>query len=72
MLNSTEHECIMLINVKMPTNVDILTFISMIHTLLRIRKNINFFVFSAFRRFRFKDQFTFYEHEKGGGGRGRY
>ena len=31
-LNSTEREIIMLINVKMPTIVGILTFISMINT----------------------------------------
>ena len=32
MLNSAEHEFILLINVKMPTIVGILTFISMINT----------------------------------------
>ena len=32
MLNSTEHKFIMLINVKMPTIVGILTFISTINT----------------------------------------
>ena len=32
MLNSAEHEIILLINVKMPTMVGILTFISMINT----------------------------------------
>ena len=32
MLNSTEHEFIMLINVKMPTIVGILTFIGIMNT----------------------------------------
>ena len=44
MLSSAEHEFILLINVKMPTIVGILTFISMINTTSERLKARNFFV----------------------------
>ena len=58
MLNSTKHEIvfIMLINVKMPTSVGILTFISMLNTTsesLKARKKKN-------QRFSFHKQFKFH------------
>ena len=40
MLNSVEHEIYLLINVKMPTIVGILTFISMINTTSERLKDI--------------------------------
>ena len=43
-LNSAEHEIILLINVKMPTIVGILTFICMINTTSEILKPRNLFV----------------------------
>ena len=46
MLNSNEHEIIMLINVKMPTVVDILAFISRINTASESLKAENFLFFS--------------------------
>ena len=56
MLNSTENEFQhMLINVKMPTNVDILTFISMINTTCESFKGGKFYVFQ---------HFSFYEQLK--------
>ena len=47
MLNSAEHEIIMLINVKMPTIVGILTFISMINTSSESMKARKILIFSA-------------------------
>ena len=50
MLNSAEHEFILLINVKMPTIVGILTFISMINKTsesLKARK-VNIFQYYSF------------------------
>ena len=43
-LNSAEHDIILLINIKMPTIVDILTFICMINTTSESIKAINFFI----------------------------
>ena len=56
MLNTNEHKCIMLINIKMPSIVDILTFISMIDTSsesLEARKILNcqHFSFMTIRKF---------------------
>ena len=52
MLNSTNVKSILLINVKMPTNVGILTSISMINTLsvlsVLARKKILFFQYFGF------------------------
>ena len=44
MLNSAVKKNIMLINVKMPTNVGILTYISMINTTCEGLKATNFFI----------------------------
>ena len=44
MLNSAEHEIYPAQNVKMPTIVGILTFISMINTTSKILKARNFFI----------------------------
>ena len=55
MLNSTEHEFIMLINVKMPTVVGNLTFISMINTTYDSLKARNVFILK---------HFSCYEHLK--------
>ena len=44
MLNSAEYEFILLINVKMPTNVGILTFMSTINTTFEGLKARNFFI----------------------------
>ena len=46
--NSTEHELIMLINVKMPTNVGILTFTNMINTTSESFKARNVCLFQHF------------------------
>ena len=48
MLNLTEHKKIMLINVKMPTIVGILTFISKINTTSERLKARNFFICQYF------------------------
>ena len=51
MLNSTEHEFILLINVKMPIPVGILTFISRINTAsgnLKASKNLYLLTFCFF------------------------
>ena len=53
MLNSAEHKFILLINVKMPTIVGILTFTSMIYTTSERRKTRNFF---SCRYFSFYEQ----------------
>ena len=55
MLNSIEHEIIVLINVKMPTIVGILTFISMINTIPESLKARKFFILQ---------HFSFYEELK--------
>ena len=44
MLNSAEQEIILLINVKMPTIIGILTFINMINTTSERLKAKNFFI----------------------------
>ena len=49
MANSAEHKFILLINVKMPTIVGILTFISMINTTSERLKARNFFISWYFR-----------------------
>ena len=57
MLNSTEHKIIQLINVKMPTMVGILTFISMINTTSERLKARNFFIsryFSFYEQLKFR------------------
>ena len=56
MLISAEHEIYMLINVKMPTNVGILTFISIINTTSERLKAINFLIC---RYFSFYEQLNF-------------
>ena len=43
MLNSAEHEIVLLLNVKMPTIVGIFTFISIINTISERLKAIHFF-----------------------------
>ena len=48
MLNSAEHEIILPINVKMPTIVGMLTFISMINTTSEGLKARNFFICQYF------------------------
>ena len=56
-LNSAEHEIIMLINVKMPTIVGILTFISLINTPLESFKVRKIFIF---HHFTFNEQLKFH------------
>ena len=48
MLNSAEHEIYPAHNVKMPTIVDILTFISMINTIFESLKAIKVLIFQYF------------------------
>ena len=48
MLNSAEHKIILLIHVKMPTTVGILTFISMINTTSESLEEIKDFIFQHF------------------------
>ena len=58
MLNATEYKSIILINVKMPTIVGILTFISMIDTRsenLKARKVLIFQRFSFCEQLKFKN-----------------
>ena len=50
-------KCIMLINVKMPTIVGILTFISMIHTTFKSFESI---IFIIFQHFSFYEQLKFH------------
>ena len=48
MLNSVEHEIFLLINVKMPTTIGILTFMSRKNTILGLsepEKKLNFLIF---------------------------
>ena len=55
MLNSTELEIFPLINVKMPTVVGILTFMSRKNSVLGLsepEKNLNFLIFSYLRTFK--------------------
>ena len=49
MLHSTEHEMFMLIDVKMPTIVGILTFISMINITFENLKARKVYIFQHFR-----------------------
>ena len=58
MLNSTAHESIMLINVKMSTIVGILTFISMITTTSEGLKAIFSQHFSFYEQLKFLDQLS--------------
>ena len=48
MLNAIENDIIMPINVKMPTIIGILTFISMINTISKSLKAIKVIIFSTF------------------------
>ena len=60
-LNSAEHKFYPANNVKMPTIVGILTFISMINTTSERLKAINFFVclyFSFYEQLKFRAQLT--------------
>ena len=60
-LNSAEHEIILLRNVKMPTIVGILTFLSMINTTFARHKAINFFIcryFSFYEQLKFRAQLS--------------
>ena len=56
MLNSAEHKFILLINVKMPTIVGILTFISLMNATSERLKARNFFIY---RYFSFYEQLKF-------------
>ena len=59
MLNSAEHKFILLINVKMPTIVGILTFVSMIYTTsesLKARKICILRHFSFYEQLKFRAQ----------------
>ena len=61
MLNSAEHEIILLINVKMPTIVGILTFMSMMNTTFEGLKVRNFFIcqyFSFYEQLKFCAQLS--------------
>ena len=62
MLNSTKHEIFMRINVKMPTIVGILTFISMINTTPESLKARNSFLlllnFSFYEQLKFHGQLS--------------
>ena len=61
MLNSAEHEIILLINVKMPTIVGIFTFISMINTTSERLKAGNFLIrqyFSFYEQLNFRAQLS--------------
>ena len=54
-------KCILLINVKMPTIVGILTFISMINTTSERLKGRNFFIcryFSVYEQLKFRAQLS--------------
>ena len=65
-LNSAEHEIYPFINVKMPTIVGILTFISMINTTSERLKARSFFIcryFSAYEQLKFRAQLSS-DHEK--------
>ena len=58
---STKFTMILLINVKMPTIVDILTFISMINTISEKLKARNFFIcryFSFYEQLKFRAQLS--------------
>ena len=60
-LNSAEHKIILLINVKMPTIVGILTFISMINTKSERPKARKFFIcryFSVYEQLKFRAQLS--------------
>ena len=60
-LNSAEHKNILLINVKMPTIVGILTFISMINTTserLKARNFFNCWYFSFYEQLKFRAQLS--------------
>ena len=60
-------KCILLINVKMPTIVGILTFMSMINTTAERLKARNLFIcqyFSFYEQLKFHAQLSQVEHEK--------
>ena len=61
MLNSAEHEFILLVNVKMPTIVGILTLMSMINTTSERFKSRNFFIcrdLSFYEELKFRGQLS--------------
>ena len=60
MLNSAEHKFIMLINVKMPTIIGILTFISMINIKNSTSECLKARIVFIFQHFTFSEQVKFH------------
>ena len=61
MLNSVEHEFFLLINVKMPTNVGMLTVISRKNSILGLsepEKMLNFLIFHTYEHLKFHAQLS--------------